>query len=109
MNISLLSPRRFTRFMVGAALALVAGASQAQSFNGGNIGGGLLQSICQFTHSPIIAFVAAAAIIIVAVLLILNEGKGLGSFVVRIAIGIAVILSLGTILGWLGLTSAIGC
>lgn len=108
MKTQISNPRTFTRFMVGTALALIASASQAQMV-GSDIGAGLMQGVCNFVHSPIIAFVAAAAIIIVAVLLILNEGKGLGSFVVRIAIGIAVIMSIGTILGWLGLTSAMGC
>ncbi|TAN03139.1 MAG: hypothetical protein EPN36_14170 [Rhodanobacteraceae bacterium] len=108
MKTNLYTHRNFTRFMVGTALALIATASQAQAF-GSNIGAGLMQGLCNFTHSPIIAFAAAAAIIIVAFLLIMNEGKGLGGFVVRIAIGIAIVLSIGTILGWLGLTTAIGC
>lgn len=108
MKLNLGTTRSTSRFMVGTALAAVATASQAQ-IAGGPIGSGMGNGICRFIQSPIIAIVAAIAILAVAFMLILNEGKGLGGWVVRIVIGIAIIMSIGTVIGWLGLTQSIGC
>lgn len=76
----------------------------AQSF-----GGGMGNAVCRFVTSPVIAIIAAIAIIVVAIMLVLGEGKGLGSRVVQIIVGIAVIASIGTIVGWVVPSASLGC
>lgn len=65
--------------------------------------------ICQFKNSPVPAIIAAVAIITIAVLLILNEGKGLGSWVVKVIIGVAIIVSIGSIVTLVVPNSSLGC
>ena len=76
----------------------------AQSF-----GSGMGNAICQFKNSPVPAIIAAVAIIAIAILLILNEGKGLGSWVVKVIIGVAVIASIGSVVTILVPNSSLGC
>lgn len=66
-------------------------------------------AICKFKDSGIVPIIAAVAIIAIAVMLILNEGKGLGGWVVRIIIGVAIILEIGVVVTWLVPSGTLGC
>lgn len=98
--------RSFPRRVIQAlALATVSVQNAyAQSF-----GSGMGNAICSFKNSSIPAIIAAVAIIAIAILLILNEGKGLGSWVVKVIIGVAVIASIGSVVTILVPNSSLGC
>ncbi|MEY2152276.1 hypothetical protein AB7849_15330 [Rhodanobacter sp. 115] len=76
----------------------------AQSF-----GTGMGGAICAFKNSPMPTIIAAVAIIAIAVMLILNEGKGLGSWVVKVIIGVGIIASIGSIVTILVPNGTLGC
>ena len=84
------------RLWAAFPLLLMSAAVYAQDVN--SIGSGLMQSVCSFLSSPIIVIVFVVAIVGLVVLLVLGEGKGLGSRVVQIVIGAAVLSGMGSII-----------
>lgn len=88
---------------------LVTATANAQLAGGGSIGGGMGQAVCSFIHSPIVTAIVAIVIIALFIALMAGEGKGFITWVLRICIGVAGILEIGSILSILGLTASLGC
>lgn len=101
--------RTLTFFQQRLTPALILAFVSIQNAYAQAFGGGMGQAICSFKNSPVPAIVAAVSIISIAVLLILNEGKGLGSWVVKVIVGVALITSIGSIITILVPGGSLGC
>lgn len=97
------------RIALALFLFAFAGAAFAQSGSLDALGGGLWDAVCEFTKSPIVAVVAAVALITLVVLFMLDEARGFMSTLLKIAIGVAVILNIGTVLQLIGLQRVMNC
>ncbi|HEU0197438.1 MAG TPA: hypothetical protein VFQ88_09530 [Nevskiaceae bacterium] len=107
VSTSVARARRYAPLVyVGTALAAFSTSALAQD---AELGGTLLEKTCAAITSPLMLFVFVIAILGCVVLLVLNEGKGLGSRVVQIALGAAIVLGIGTIVGILGLNGDGSC
>lgn len=92
--------------IVALGAVCLSGAANAQATT---LGTNILSAACQAAHSPLIAFVFVIAILGCVVALVVEEGKGIGGRVVKIATGAAVVVGIGTALTMLGLTYTGGC
>jgi len=98
------------RITLAPFLFSFAGVALAQSGNSLDaLGGGLWFAVCEFTNSPIVAAVAAVALVTVVILFMLDEARGFVSTLLKIGIGVAIILNIVTVLQLIGLENVINC
>jgi len=99
------SPKPTRRSMIGPVfmMLMMAGGQTSATTGMDRLGGGLIDAICGFIGSPIVLAVAAVALITLIVLWIMDEARGFMGSLLKIGIGVAVILNVGTILTVFGL------
>lgn len=81
--------------------------AHAAGFDG--LGSQLWCGLQSFTQSPIVAFTAGIALVVLLVVMVLNEGNGLISWGLKIGVAICGILSIGTLVNMLGIDKFGSC
>ncbi|MBT9137102.1 MAG: hypothetical protein DDT34_02189 [Firmicutes bacterium] len=90
------------RVVVGMSFLTASGGVMAQSLDA--LGGGFINAICQFIDSPIVVGLAAVALVALLILWMMDEARGFMGSLLKIAIGVAVILNIGTVTQLMGLS-----
>lgn len=88
-----------------AALGSAQVMAQAGSAAINDLGGGLTDAVCGFINSNIVAALAAIALLVLFFLWFLDEARGFMGSLLKIAIGVALILNINTVLRLLQLPS----